>query len=140
MSLLFQYSINDLSKKWKETSKLGITDKNLQAVTTAINPNLGFKASSFLGCNFIPIALRPAQFTFKSNNGIISYVTRRKIELSSDEYFFENQINILPLNELILCLDRNRIDNIMKSKILLIDKIGYEEVLKGKVLIKKKEI
>ena len=58
MSSLFQYSINDLSKKWAKDSEYGLVDKKLQAVTTAINPNLGFKASSFFGCNFIPVALR----------------------------------------------------------------------------------
>lgn len=140
MSSLFQYSINDLSKRWMEESKIGLADKNLQAITTAINPNLGFKASSFLGCNFIPIALRPAQFTFKMNNGIISYETRRNIESScSDDIYFENQINILPLNELILCLDKNKIENIRNNKILLIDKTDYEKVLSEKKLIKKEE-
>lgn len=140
MSSLFQYSINDIAKNWKEDSKLGKCDKNLQAISTAINPNLGFKASSFLGCNFIPIALRPAQFTFKSKNGIISYETRREIEKDSfNEQYFENKINILPLNELILCLDKNKINNIIKSKILLIDKKDYESILKNKILIKKEE-
>lgn len=140
MSSLFQYSIEELSKKWMEESKLGLVDKKLQAVTTAINPNLGFKASSFLGCNFIPIALRPAQFTFKENNGTISYETRRKIESScSNDFFYENQINILPLNELILCLDRNKIERIINSKILLIDKEDYDRVLSGKKLVRKKE-
>ncbi len=141
MSSLFQHSINELDKKWQIESANGICDKNLQAVTTAINPNLGFKASSFLGCNFIPIALRPAQFTFRKSNDIITYETRRKIESSnSDDFYFENQINILPLNELILCLDRNKIENIKNSKILLIDKDNYEKVLCEKKLIRKKEI
>lgn len=141
MSSLFQHSINELEKKWQIESRDGFCDKNLQAITTAINPNLGFKASSFLGCNFIPIALRPAQFTFRKSNDIIIYETRRKIESSSsDNLYFENQINILPLNELILCLDRNKIENIKNSKILLIDKDNYEKVLCEKKLIRKKEI
>jgi len=140
MSSLFQYSIKELTRRWAEDKKLGITDKNLQAVTTAINPNLGFKASSFLGCNFIPIALRPAQFTFSSNNGITVYATRRKIESSNpNSFYFENQINILPLNELILCLDKKRIDSVINSKILLIDKKSYEKVLNEKRFVRKKE-
>ena len=143
MSSLFQYSIKELAQKWKKESELGVVDKKLQAVTTAVNPNLGFKASSFLGCNFVPIALRPAQFTFKLNNGIITYETRRKIESSCSEYpdsiYFENQINILPLNELILCLDKNKIEDVINSKILLIDKEGYEKILNEKRFIRKKE-
>lgn len=139
MSSLFQFSIKELAKKWKTESKQGLVDKDLQAVTTTINPNLGFKASSFLGCNFIPIALRPAQFTFKLNNGIISYETRRKIESSYfNEAYFENQINILPLNELILCLDKNKIENVINTKVLLIDKDGYDKVLNKKKLIRKR--
>ena len=139
MSSLFQFSIRELAKKWKAESKLGLVDKDLQAVTTAINPNLGFKASSFFGCNFIPIALRPALFTYKLNNGIMTYETRRKIESSCfDDTYFENQINILPLNELILCLDKNRMDNVIDTKILLIDKERYDKVLNEKKLVRKR--
>ena len=102
--------------------------------------DLGFKASSFFGCNFIPMALRPAQFTFKMRNGIITYETRRKIIASNfEECYFENSFNILPLNELILCLDKNKNDIISRSKILLIDKEDYEKVLKGKKMVRKKE-
>ena len=139
MSSLFQFSIRELAKKWKVEGKLGFVDKDLQAVTTAINPNLGFKASSFFGCNFIPIALRPAQFTFKLNNGIMTYETRRKIESSCfDSTYFENQINILPLNELILCLDKNKIESVINTKILLIDKERYDKVLNEKKLVRKR--
>lgn len=141
MSSLFQFSIRELARKWKNESKIGLVDKDLQAVTTAINPNLGFKASSFFGCNFIPIALRPAQFTFKLNNGIITYETRRKIETShSDDIYFENQISILPLNELILCLDKSKLEDIVNSKILLIDKMGYDKVLSEKNILRKRKL
>ncbi len=139
MSSLFQFSINDISNKWKKDCKLGITDKYLQAITTAINPNLGFKASSFLGCNFIPIALRPAKFTFELKNDNIEYKTRRKIESSieNSSFYFENRMTILPLNELILCLDKHILEKIKNSNILLIDKNDYENVLTGKILIKR---
>lgn len=141
MSSLFQFSINDIADKWKENCKLGIEDKYLQAVTTTINPNLGFKASSFLGCNFLPFALRPAQFTFRLKDGIIVYETRRNIEVSDDNdiVYFENQFDILPLNELILCLDKYRMKNIKNSKILLIDKNRYDNFLKNKTFIKKED-
>lgn len=91
--------------------------------------------------NFIPMALRPAQFIFKINNGIIEYETRRKIESSDDDdnIYFENQINILPLNELILCLDKNKMKNVVNSKILLINKIDYEKILNEKKLIKRRK-
>ena len=127
MSSLFQYSINDIENKWKDMREQGLVDNNLQAITTTINPNLGFRASSFLGCNFIPIALRPAKFTFIENNDIIKYVTRR--ELDSDDEYFENQIEILPLNELILCLDKSKENEIVKRNIYIIEKENYDSVL-----------
>ena len=140
MSSLFQYSINDVQKEWKERSKNGLEDKYLQAVTTTINPNLGFSASSFFGCNFIPIALRPAKFTFVNENDIIKYETRRKIQDKNyQSIFFENKFSILPLNELILCIDRNRQENVINSNILLIEKDGYESVLKEKTKKKVKK-
>lgn len=73
-------------------------------------------------------------------DGIILYETRRKIESSFiDDIYFENQINILPLNELVLCLDKNKANNIITNKILLIDKTDYEKVLKKKKILRKKE-
>lgn len=140
MSSLFQYSIDDIQKDWKERSKNCFEDKYLQAVTTAINPNLGFSASSFLGCNFIPIAVRPAKFTFVNENGIIKYETRRKIQDENHQsVFFENKFSILPLNELILCVDKNRQENVINSNIILIEKDDYESVLNEKVKKKVKK-
>lgn len=130
MSALFQYSINEISSKWKEMKKQGLVDSNLQAITTTINPNLGFKASSFLGCNFIPLALRPAKFTFVKKDGIIKYTTRRGIN-PGDEYF-ENKIEILPLNELIHCIDFNKEKEILEKNIFIIGESTYEKVLKKK--------
>lgn len=78
MSSLFQYSINEIKRKWKKSVQCNLEDKELQAITTTINPNLGFRGTSFLGCNFIPIAHRPANFTFIINDGIIYYNTRRR--------------------------------------------------------------
>lgn len=131
MSSLFQFAINDIQSNWNDRCKACLEDKHLQAITTAINPNLGFKASSFLGCNFTPIALRPAKFTFVEKDGTIEYSTRRKIQFDKcEEDYFENKLEILPLNELILCLDKNRESNVNNSKILLINKSDYEKVLK----------
>jgi len=131
MSSLFQFAINDIQSNWNDRCKDSLEDKHLQAITTAINPNLGFKASSFFGCNFTPIALRPAKFTFVEKDGTIEYSTRRKIQSDKcEEDYFENKLEILPLNELILCLDKNRESNVNNSKILLIDKSDYEKVLK----------
>ena len=132
MSALFQYSINDLEDMWKKGVKDGTFDKSLQAITTTINPNLGFKASSFFGCNFIPVALRPAKFTFVESDGMIQYKTRRSID-NTDENYFENRFEILPLNEMILCLDKNIERNVINNNILLIDKLDYDEVLNNDI-------
>jgi len=141
MSYLFQYAIDDISMNWKKLSEQNLVDKNLQSITTTINPNLGFRASSFIGSNFVPIAMRPAKFTYVDNNGRIEYETRRKIESSTgQEQYFENKISVLPLNELILCLDKRKNEKIKNNNILLIDKGEYETVLKEKELVKKKEI
>lgn len=69
----------------------------------------------------------------------MTYETRRKIESSCfDDTYFENQINILPLNELILCLDKNRMENVIDTKILLIDKERYDKVLNEKKLVRRR--
>ena len=73
-------------------------------------------------------------FTFVNENGITKYKTRRKIQDENcQSVFFENKFSILPLNELILCIDKNRQENVINSNILLIEKDDYESVLKEKV-------
>lgn len=142
MSSLFQFSIDDISEKWKIRIRDGYEDKLLQAITTTVNPNLGFTASSFLGCNFIPIALRPARFTFAARDNAIRYVTRREIQLQGyEDIIFENKFEILPLNELMLCLDKIREYRIADSNIFLIDKNDYDSVLmnSGNRKVKKHE-
>ena len=128
MSSLFQYSINEVEKEWEKLKEQGEVNKNLQAITTTINPNLGFKASSFLGCNFIPFALRPAKFTYGIQGTTMEYMTRREIERKNLEYI-ENQFNILPLNEIILCLEKRKQEEISKGRIYTIDKRNYNQVL-----------
>ena len=128
MSSLFQYSINEVEKEWEKLKEQGEVNKNLQAITTTINPNLGFKASSFLGCNFIPFALRPDKFTYGIQGTTMEYMTRREIERKNLEYI-ENQFNILPLNEIILCLEKRKQEEISKGRIYTIDKRNYNQVL-----------
>ena len=128
MSSLFQHAIDYANKEWKKLKKDGKVNKDLQAITTTINPNLGFKASSFLGCNFIPFALRPARFTYGKKENSMEYMTRREIESNGVEYY-ENQFNILPLNEIILCLDKRKQEQILKGKIYVMDKSNYDKIL-----------
>lgn len=128
MSSLFQHSIDYANEEWKKLKKDGKVNKDLQAITTTINPNLGFKASSFLGCNFVPFALRPARFTYGKKENSMEYMTRREIERNGFEYC-ENQFNILPLNEIILCLDKRKQEEILKGKIYVMDKSNYDKIL-----------
>ena len=128
MSSLFQHSIDYANKEWKKLKKDGKVNKDLQAITTTINSNLGFKASSFLGCNFVPFALRPARFTYGKKENSMEYMTRREIESNGLEYY-ENQFNILPLNEIILCLDKRKQEQILKGKINVMDKSNYDKIL-----------
>ena len=130
MSSLFQFSINEVEKEWRELKDKGEVNKNLQAITTTINPNLGFKASSFFGCNFVPFALRPAKFTYGKQNNTVEYMTRREIERNNLEYV-ENKFNVLPLNEIILCLDKRKHEEISKGRIYSMDKRIYNLVLEG---------
>ena len=128
MSSLFQHSIDYANEEWKKLKKDGKVNKDLQAITTTINSNLGFKASSFLGCNFVPFALRPARFTYGKKENSMEYMTRREIESNGFEYY-ENQFNILPLNEIILCLDKRKQEEILKGKIYVMDKSNYDKIL-----------
>ena len=132
MSSLFQYSINEVEQEWRELKERGEVNKNLQAITTTINPNLGFKASSFLGCNFIPFALRPAKFTYGRQGNTTEYMTRREIERNNLEYV-ENQFNVLPLNEIILCIDKRKKEEISRGRVYTMDKRIYNQVLKGEI-------
>lgn len=79
--------------------------------------------------NFAPIVLRPAKFTFVEKNGKIIYKTRRSI--NSDETYYKNSIGVLPFNELILCLDKDKMKKVLDSNILIIEKNQYEDVLKN---------
>ena len=135
MSSLFQHSINEAKNEWKKLKQEGKVNKNLQAITTTINPNLGFKASSFLGCNFTPFALRPVKFTYGKQGGAVEYMTRREIEKNKLEYI-ENKFNVLPMNEIILCLDDKKQQEIAKGKIYAMDKKIYNRVL-GEVMDEK---
>lgn len=130
MSSLFQYAITDISKSWSDNAKQNLEDKNLQAITTTINPNLGFKASSFLGCNFMPIALRPAGLTYIKNGDSFQYYTRRLLEKNQSFEVFNNQMPLLPLNELILPLNRFYAEIIACNDIMVMDKENYSKVLK----------
>lgn len=132
MSSLFQYSINEVEQDWKKLKEQSKVNKNLQAITTTINPNLGFKASSFLGCNFIPFALRPAKFTYGKQGNTTEYMTRREIEKNNLEYV-ENQFNVLPLNEIILNMDKRKQEEISKGRIYTMDTKNYNLVLEGEV-------
>ena len=132
MSSLFQHSINEVEQEWRELKERGEVNKNLQAITTTRNPNLGFKASSFLGCNFIPFALRPAKFTYGRQGNTTEYMTRREIEKNNLEYV-ENQFNVLSLNEIILCLDKGKQEEISKGRIYTMDKKIYNRVLEGEI-------
>lgn len=55
-------------------------------------------------------------------------MTRREIESNGFEYY-ENQFNILPLNEIILCLDKRKQEQILKGKIYVMDKSNYDKIL-----------
>lgn len=58
----------------------------------------------------------------------MEYMTRREIKSNGFEYY-ENQFNILPLNEIILCLDKRKQEQILKGKIYVMDKSNYDKIL-----------
>lgn len=126
MSFLFQYSFDELKKDWKNKLSRGEVDKKLAAITTTINPNLDFNGSSFLGSNFIPFAFRPAKFTFINGR----YTTRREANLTTDNQnsISESKILNIPLNELIVCFDKELQASIMKQNIYEINKGLYNKI------------
>ena len=69
---------------------------------------------------------------FLNNKNITEYMTRREIERNNFEYV-ENQFNVLPLNEIILCLDKRKQEEMAKGKIYAMDKRIYNRVLEGEV-------
>lgn len=141
MSLLFQYSFNQLSAIWNSLLKQNIVDKKLLAITTTINPNLGFKGSSFKGCNFKVFALRPAKCSyFKIENNEQTYMTRRQIQkelenggqklldITESTRYSENQIYHLQLNEMIMCFDKTNEKFITESNIFCIKEDNYKQI------------
>ena len=61
---------------------------------------------------------------------MVEYMTRREIEKNNLEYV-ENQFNVLPLNEIILCLDKRKHEEISRERIYIMDKKNYSLVLEG---------
>lgn len=134
MSALFQYAFDELAQQWQRNKELGLSDKNLAAITTTINPNLGFNGFSFSACNFVPIALRPAEFTFYNDR----YATRRQIaELNKKNHgdniisYVQNsssKIYNLPLNELIVCFNKADLQQVMSKNIISVNKKVYQNI------------
>lgn len=59
-------------------------------------------------------------------------MTRREIERNNLEYV-ENQFNVLPLNEIILCIDKRKKEEISRGRVYTMDKRIYNQVLKGEI-------
>ena len=59
-------------------------------------------------------------------------MTRREIERNNLEYV-ENQFNVLPLNEIILCIDKRKKEEISRGRVYTMDKRIYNKVLKGEI-------
>ncbi len=135
MSILFSQSFRLLQEKWKEISLPCCSDKQLRAITTTINPNLGFHASSFFGSNFIIFGLRPAKCTYFKGE----YMPRRQIEQivcknidKSDiriiKGYSENSVYHLPLNEMICCFNKYDEALINNSDIIVINQKIYNDI------------
>lgn len=73
MSLFYTFAISQLRKMWFQEH-----GKALQALITSVNPNFGKSnpenpkqenpGLTFRSCNFVPIALKPEQFTYYIND------------------------------------------------------------------------
>lgn len=59
-------------------------------------------------------------------------MTRREIERNNLEYV-ENQFNVLPLNEIILCIDKRKKEEISRGRVYTMDKRIYNQVLNGEI-------
>ena len=67
---------------------------------------------------------------YKNGFVIVKVIITIKVQNHNTEYV-NNQFNILPLNEMILCLDKNKNSEIQEGPIYTMDKINYDKVLKG---------
>ena len=126
-SYLLEYAMKDLRKKWREKKRCKEVTNVLQGFTTTIDPNLDFHATSFLGCNFRHFALRPAKYNYIKMGNINYFKTRRDIPYSKEKYF-NNQINILPLNEMIRVFDERMIKEQHRMVIYQMDSSNYERI------------
>ena len=126
-SYLLEYAMKDLRKNWRERKRCKEVTNVLQGFTTTIDPNLDFHATSFLGCNFRHFALRPAKYNYVKIGSIHYFKTRRDISYSTEKYF-KNQINILPLNEMIRVFDERKIEKQHRTVIYQMDSSNYERI------------
>lgn len=140
MSSLFAYSADQIIKLWNKNLSYGLVDKPLKGISTTINPNFGFKGSSFLGSNFLPIALRPAKFTYWNYSDGIRYSTRRQIQtelkkegldcsdITKYPFYSENKIAHLPLNEMIWLFSKDDQLKLLSYPIYKIDEEMYNKI------------
>ncbi len=116
MSVLFSYSMNELKKIWYRGFKEWRRDKPLQCIYTTINPNLGFKGTSFIASNFIPIALRPASFLFEKNRFNSYKITTRR-NAADINLCVCSKISQLPLVDMVMLYNKKDNDKISKGSI-----------------------
>lgn len=126
-SYLLEYAMKDLRKKWREKKRRKEVTNVLQGFTTTIDPNLEFRATSFLGCNFRHFALRPAKYNYVKIGNINYFKTRRDLPYLAGKCF-KNQINILPLNEMIRVFDDHLIKEQHRMVIYQMDSGNYERI------------
>ena len=136
MSVLFEYAHTIIKEESRNSVQNGETDKPIQGILTAINPNLGFKASGFIGIGMEVCGLKPANFSFFKDGGIVDYMPRREIqkllnldnskELILHPKYQQNIVPLMPTYELILAFDSKEQSELTKKPIYKIPKSSYQ--------------
>ncbi len=137
MSTLFGYAHQSLQREWEQKAELGLVDKPLSGVVSAINPNLGFNGSAFSAANFRVVGLKPAQFTYLVHpDGTFDYMPRRSIvislgldtttELDSHDGYRTSMVPLIPTNEMAVIFDKTKQGEILKRPIYRIPDSGYK--------------
>jgi len=108
----------------------------LKGILTSINPNLGFRAHAFRGVHYVPVGVKPANFTYlRDANGMCSYLPRREIQrylslndsmaLEHHPAFHRSCFPMAPTVEMLLLLNRSDHDAVLSKRIYVVNSASY---------------
>jgi hypothetical protein len=127
MSILYAYAHIILQEIWTKQS-----NTRIQAVLTAVNPNLGFKGSAFRAVGFGLAGEKPTFYYYVVDNlGRRSFILRRNLEVllqhePMQTKYVTSSFPLLPTKELVVILNGSKRSR-PASGIYIVDEVEYRK-------------